>query len=129
MGDVLAGDPDRVAIHGCSTVVTPAGAGWVADLGLVAREAVVLRSTLATGDDAPCANASDPVERGEGRAWVQAVAGRRERHHAPAAGRHADGRIGEIVTGRAEIALQRDLVGVGIDDVPGDPGTLRAAIG
>src|SRR5712691_13292260 len=30
-GDVLAGDPDRVAVHGRCPVVTPAGARRVAD--------------------------------------------------------------------------------------------------
>ena len=72
VGDVLAGDPDRVAVDGGGAVVAPAGARRVADLRLVAREAVVLRGALAAGDDVPGADADVRVDRRVGRARVEA---------------------------------------------------------
>src|SRR5438270_9448346 len=47
--DVLARDPDRVAVDRGRAVVAPPRARWVPDLCLVAREAVVGRGT--GGDD------------------------------------------------------------------------------
>ena len=87
VGDVLAGDPDRVAVHGSRAVVTPAGARRVADLRLVAGEAVVLGGALSAGDDVPRADADDRIDRRVGGARVEAVAGGGERHHAAPARR------------------------------------------
>ena len=50
VGDELAGDPDRVSIHRRVAEIAPARARRVADLGLVAREAVVLRSAIAAAN-------------------------------------------------------------------------------
>ena len=125
VGDVLAGDPDRVAVDGCGSVVAPASARRVADLRLVAREAVVLRGTEAAGTIVPRTDA------GVARRWprrpalglvVSPVAG--EGHHAASARRDADRRVGEVVAGRAEVALVARPSRVRIDDVLGDAGAL-----
>src|SRR5258707_8101048 len=76
LGDVLAGDPDRVAIDCGRPVVTPAGARRVANLRLVAREAIVLRGTCSARDDAPWADAGDRVDGRDCSARVEGVAGR-----------------------------------------------------
>src|SRR6266404_3107958 len=109
LGDVLAGDPDRVAVHGGRPVVTPAGAWRVADLRLVAREAIVLRGTGSARDDAPWTDAGDRVDRRDGSARVEGVAGRSEGHHASPARGDPDRGIREVVPGRPEVALHGDL--------------------
>src|SRR4029450_11186548 len=43
-------DPDRAAVHCCGAVVAPAGARRVADLGLVAGEAIVRARASAARD-------------------------------------------------------------------------------
>src|SRR5205809_5775142 len=52
VGDVLAGDPDRVAVNGRRTVVAPARADGVREpLRLVTGEAVVHCGTIPAWDD------------------------------------------------------------------------------
>src|SRR5580765_3690657 len=70
LGDVLARDPDRVPDHGCRAVIAPAGAWRVADLRLVAREAVVLHGSCATRNDVPGTDACVRVDRRVGSARV-----------------------------------------------------------
>src|SRR6266511_1325756 len=119
VGDVLAGDPDRVAVHGCGAVVAPAGPRRVAaDLLLVAREAVVHRES--GGGVVPRSDARDRVDRRVCGTRVRGVAGVRERGH-------TDRGIREVVIGGAEVTLQRDLADVRIEDVPRDAGPLLGA--
>src|SRR2546422_699800 len=60
VSDVLAGDPDRLAVHGRCAVVAPTRADREGEpLRLVAREPVVRGSTRAAGDVGPNADACD----------------------------------------------------------------------
>src|SRR5262249_24574487 len=62
VGDVLAGDPDRVAIDRRRAVVAPARADRVREpLLLVAGESIVRGSAEATGDVVPGADAAAPL--------------------------------------------------------------------
>src|SRR5204863_9281590 len=62
--DVLAGDPDRVAVHGGSAVVAPPRADRVREPRLlVAGEPVVRGCSRATGHDVPRADAGVSVDR------------------------------------------------------------------
>src|SRR6266511_3372628 len=64
VGDVLAGDPDRVTVHRCGAVVAPARA----DPGreprlLVTREPVIRGSAGATRHDVPRADTGECINR------------------------------------------------------------------
>src|SRR5919202_2050214 len=109
VGDVLTGDPDRVAVHRGGAVVAPARSGRVADLRLVAGEAIIRGGSPAARDHSPGARAGDRVNRRVGRAREQRVARRRESHHPATAGGDADRRIRKVVAGGSEIALQREF--------------------
>src|SRR4051794_13728749 len=72
LGNVFAGDPDRVAVDGRRAVVAPAGARrGAADLLRVAGEAVGRRGPRAAVDDIPGADAAERVDRRVGRARVE----------------------------------------------------------
>src|SRR5437763_1560807 len=92
--DVLAGDPDRVPVDGCRAVVAPAGPRRVADLRLVAREAVGRRRT--DGDVVPRGGADDAVDRRVRGTRIRRVAGVGEGHDASSARGDADRRIREV---------------------------------
>src|SRR5215475_9039376 len=57
--DVFARDPDRLAVDSCGPVIAPARPRRVADLRLVAREAVSTRGSVASIDNIPGADADD----------------------------------------------------------------------
>src|SRR5690348_2333643 len=129
VGDVLAGDPDRVAIDRRGAVVAPARTDGVREvLLLVAREPIVCGSAEATGNVVPGADAGERVDRRVRRARVGGVTRVGEGHHAATAGGDADRRIREVVAGRAEVAGEDDLGRGRVHDVPRDAGPLRPAI-
>src|SRR5919199_936739 len=121
VGDVLTGDPDRVAVHRGGAVVAPARAGWISTyLRLVAGQAIVRGSSLAARDDRPRAGSGDGVDRRVGRAREERIARRRECHHSSTARGDADRRIRKVVASRAEVALQRHFAGGRVDHEPLD---------
>src|SRR5215831_12311580 len=71
--DVLAGDPDRVAIDSRCTIITPARAQRI-NLRFVAGKAVGSRLTLATRNIVPGTNADKGIDRRVGGAWVERIA-------------------------------------------------------
>src|SRR5215472_15283834 len=74
VGDVLAGDPDRIAIDRRRAVVAPARADRVREvLLLVAREPIVRGSADPTWDVIPRADADERVDWRVRRARVRAV--------------------------------------------------------
>src|SRR5205823_5589411 len=118
MADVLAGDPDRVAIDCSRTVVAPPGANRVREpLLLVAGEAVVRGCTLSAGDGVPVTDTGARVDPRVGGARVLRVAGCSERHDTAPTGRDPDCRIGEVVAGRSEVARRDEPARVRVHDV------------
>src|SRR4029077_7515131 len=128
VSDVLTRDPDRVPDHCGRAVVTPAGPWRVADLRLVAREAVVLHGSFATRNDVPGTDACVRIDRRVRRARVHSVTRGGERDDPTTARRDADRRVGEVLPGRTEVAVQHDLACVRVHDVPREAGPLRAAV-
>src|SRR5713226_6850184 len=106
IGDIFAGDPDGVAVHGSRSVVSPARARGVPHFGLIAGETIVLGSTCSAVDDVPRTNANDGVNRCEAGARAQSITSGREADDSASAWRDPNSRIGEIVTRRSEVALQ-----------------------
>src|SRR6266498_1081574 len=133
VGDVLARDPDRVAVHRSCTVVPPAWAdrdarvcGLVAPLSLVAREAVFGCSSLSIwACERPRAGADKRVNRSIGGTWISVVARVGERHHTTTARRNANCRVRQIGSVYSKIALEQQLARRGVDDVVRDAGAVR----
>ena len=86
----------------------PSACGRVgAILLLVAGEAVVRRGTRAARDVVPGADSGVRVDRRIGGTRIRRVTRIRESHDSAAARRDADRRIREVVSRRAEVALER----------------------
>src|SRR5205823_7916346 len=128
LSDVLAGYPDRVAIHDCGAVVAPASTRRISDLRLVAGESVGLRGTGAAIDHVPRADAGDRVDRRKGSARVKVVTRRGKGNHTAPARGDGNRRVGEVIPGGADIVLHDDLARVRIDNEPGDAGARRATV-
>src|SRR5438093_1284052 len=129
VGDVLAGDPDRVAVHGRGAVVAPARAKGVGEtLLFVAGEAVVRGCAEATCDIAPLADACERVDRSVRGARIRGVTRIGERDHAATTRSHTDCRIGEVVPSSAEVTGHDELPRARVHDVPGNTGALGPTI-
>src|SRR6185437_15968393 len=94
--DVLARDPHVVAVHRGGAVVAPTGPRRVADLGLVAAEAVIRGLSGPTGHDRPRADTGQRVDRGVRGARVGGITGVGEGHHPTPARCDPDRRVGEV---------------------------------
>src|SRR6266702_1163638 len=128
MCDVLASNPDRVAIYSRRTVITPAGARRVANLRFIAGKAIVRRGSLAARNNVPGTNAYKGINRREGRAWIEGIASSGECHYTTTAPGDTNCRVGEVIASSAKIALNDDSARTRIDDEPGNACTLSAAI-
>src|SRR6185295_4209525 len=86
LADVLAGDPDVLAVDGGCAVVAPAGSGGARRVAerLVLRGAV-LRAEAGPGDE-DGAGSGAAIEGGVRGGREEAVADQGEGHHAPAVG-------------------------------------------
>src|SRR5689334_3614610 len=70
-GNILAGDPDRVAIDSRCTIITPARANWVREhLRLVPCETIFRCRSRTAIDNVPCANADERIDRRIGCARI-----------------------------------------------------------
>src|SRR5260370_32790723 len=75
VGDVLAGDPDRVPVHSSRAEISPTRPRRVAHLRFIAGKPVVLRGSAPAGDVVPQADTAERVNPRIGGAWGRGVTG------------------------------------------------------
>ena len=120
LADVLAGDPDVLAVEAGRAVVAPTGPWRVADLRLVAGEPVV--ETESGTRDVDVTDADLGIDRRVGGAGEVVLTDQGERHHTPAGRGRGDGRVGEVVVLEGEGAAHHKLGTGRVHDEPLDPG-------
>ncbi len=108
--DVFRGNPDGIAVRHGGTIIAPAGTRRAADEGRVAGKAI--RRACAFNDDVNIigiAYAHFVIDRGIARAGIMVRANYGKGDYALAGGVHTNSRVGQVIIGQSEIALQLDL--------------------